>query len=148
MAVRFVLFRSTKYSMLTELNALLERPSPSWFRKPSNQTIHLCATLYRHVKVALMMRIQRRSASYGCGGEDQAAIKHLLRYIAETIEYGITYPRHEGARLELTGFSDSDMAGDVDGWRSTTGSSSSLDRTQFPDNPRSRRLWRYLYPIS
>jgi hypothetical protein len=50
-----------------------------------------------------------------------AMIKHLLRYIAETIEYGIIYPRRGGARLELIGFSDIDLVGDVDGRHSTTG---------------------------
>jgi hypothetical protein len=50
-----------------------------------------------------------------------AAIKHLLRYVAGTIEHGLMYPKRGGGRLELTGYSDSDMAGDVDGRRSTTG---------------------------
>jgi hypothetical protein len=50
-----------------------------------------------------------------------AAIKHLLRYVAGTIEHGLMYPKRGGGRLELTGYSDSDMAGDVDGRRSTAG---------------------------
>jgi hypothetical protein len=50
-----------------------------------------------------------------------AAIKRLLRYVAGTIEHGLVYPKRGGGRLELTGYSDSDMAGDVDGRRSTTG---------------------------
>jgi len=50
-----------------------------------------------------------------------AAIKKLLRYVAGTNGYDIVYPRRRGAGLELTGFSDSDMAGDIDGRKSTTG---------------------------
>ena len=50
-----------------------------------------------------------------------AAVKKLLRYVAGTIGYGIVYPRWREARLELTGFSDNDMAEDVDGRKSTTG---------------------------
>jgi hypothetical protein len=50
-----------------------------------------------------------------------AAVKRLLCYVAGTIGYGIVYPRRSEGRLELTGFRDSDMAGDVDGRKSTTG---------------------------
>ena len=50
-----------------------------------------------------------------------AAVKHLLRYVAGTRDYGFVYPRRSRGELELIGFSDSDMAGDVDGRRSTTG---------------------------
>ncbi|XP_039780743.1 uncharacterized mitochondrial protein AtMg00810-like [Panicum virgatum] len=49
------------------------------------------------------------------------AVKHLLRYVAGTRDYGLVYPRRSIGELELIGFSDSDMAGDVDGRRSTTG---------------------------
>ena len=50
-----------------------------------------------------------------------AAVKHLLRYVAGTRDYGLVYPRRSRGELELIGFSDSDMVGDVDGRRSTTG---------------------------
>ena len=50
-----------------------------------------------------------------------AAVKHLLRYVAGTRDYGLVYPRRSRGELELIGFSDSDMAGDVDGRQSTTG---------------------------
>lgn len=43
------------------------------------------------------------------------AVKHLLRYIVGTCGYGIIYPQRGTATLELSGYSDSDMAGDVDG---------------------------------
>ena len=54
--------------------------------------------------------------------EDHAvAVKRLLRYVAGTIDHGIIYPRRKEKTLELTGFSDSDMAGDVYGRKCITG---------------------------
>jgi hypothetical protein len=50
-----------------------------------------------------------------------AAVKHLLRYVAGTVGYGLIYPRGGAKMLKLLGYSDSDMAGDLDGRRSTTG---------------------------
>jgi hypothetical protein len=50
-----------------------------------------------------------------------AAVKHLLRYVAGMSGHGLIYPRRGTAALELTGYSDSDMAGDIDGRKSTSG---------------------------
>ncbi|WVZ91404.1 hypothetical protein U9M48_037581 [Paspalum notatum var. saurae] len=52
--------------------------------------------------------------------EHMSVVKHLLRYVAGTIHYGLIYNRQEGG-LTLLGYSDSDMAGDVDGRKSTSG---------------------------
>jgi hypothetical protein len=52
--------------------------------------------------------------------EHMAAMKHLLRYVAGTIDYGLAYTRGD-AELQLVGYSDSDMAGDVDDRKSTSG---------------------------
>ncbi len=49
------------------------------------------------------------------------AVKHILRYIAGTLEYGVRYTRGEAGKLRLCGYSDSDMARDVDDCKSTTG---------------------------
>ncbi|WVZ79226.1 hypothetical protein U9M48_026830 [Paspalum notatum var. saurae] len=49
------------------------------------------------------------------------AVKHLLRYVAGTLDYGIVYPRRGERKAELIGYSDSDMGGDVDGRKSTSG---------------------------
>jgi hypothetical protein len=51
--------------------------------------------------------------------EHLAAVKHLLRYIAGTINLGCRYTG-DGDE-ELIGFNDSDMAGDVDDRKSTSG---------------------------
>jgi hypothetical protein len=52
--------------------------------------------------------------------EHYAAVKHLLMYIAGTLDHGCAYSRGKGT-LELTGYSDSDHAGDIDDRKSTTG---------------------------
>ncbi|KAK3147062.1 hypothetical protein QOZ80_3BG0277590 [Eleusine coracana subsp. coracana] len=52
--------------------------------------------------------------------EHMAAIKHLLRYVAGTIDYGLSYSGGD-IELQLVGYSDSDMAGDVDDRKSTSG---------------------------
>ena len=48
-----------------------------------------------------------------------AAVKHLLRYIAGTLNHGLVYRHGDGE--QLVGFSDSDHAGDVDDRKSTSG---------------------------
>ena len=53
--------------------------------------------------------------------EHMAAVKHLLRYIAGTIDYGLLYSKHGNGELHLCGYSDSDLGGDVDDRKSTTG---------------------------
>jgi hypothetical protein len=65
-----------------------------------------------------------------------AVVKRLLRYVQGTTELGSAYPKRGGLWLtvfseappkdvagapELTVFSDADMAGDLDGRRSTSG---------------------------
>lgn len=53
--------------------------------------------------------------------EHMAAVKHILRYIAGTCNLGLWYARRKEQELALIGFSDSDLAGDVDGRKSTSG---------------------------
>lgn len=53
--------------------------------------------------------------------DHQAAVKHVLRYIGRTRHHGVHYARGKGGWLELHGFSDGDMAGDLDTRRSTSG---------------------------
>ena len=63
-----------------------------------------------------------------------AAVKRLLRYVQGSAEMGLIFPKRGGLRLsvfseapprtgeaELVAYSDADMAGDVDGRRSTSG---------------------------
>ena len=48
-------------------------------------------------------------------------MKRLLRYVKGTVDHGIIFPKTNESRLQLTVFSDADMAGDIDGRRSTSG---------------------------
>lgn len=50
-----------------------------------------------------------------------AAAKHLLRYVAGTVGWGCWYGRKQSNIVQLTGYCDSDMGGDVDDRKSTIG---------------------------
>ena len=50
-----------------------------------------------------------------------ATAKRLLRYVKGTVDQGIIFPKTGGSRLQLTVFSDADMAGEIDRRRSTSG---------------------------
>lgn len=52
--------------------------------------------------------------------EHLAALKKILRYLAGTLDYGCFYARMKD-QPRLSGSSDSDMAGDLDTRKSTTG---------------------------
>ena len=54
--------------------------------------------------------------------EHLVAVKRILRYVAGTSGWGVRYSAgKEKTKLELVGYSDSDMAGDVDDYKSTSG---------------------------
>jgi len=53
--------------------------------------------------------------------EHLAAVKRILRYISGTLDYGCHYQRRRKEESLLIDYSDSDMAGDVDTRRSTSG---------------------------
>jgi len=48
-------------------------------------------------------------------------VKRVLRYVAGTQGYGLHYTRQEEEKPKLVGFSDADLAGDVDTRKSTSG---------------------------
>ena len=48
-------------------------------------------------------------------------MKRLLRYVKGTVDQGIIFPKTGESRLQLTVFSDANMAGDIDGQQSTSG---------------------------
>jgi hypothetical protein len=52
--------------------------------------------------------------------EHQQAVKRILRYVEGTTDYGLHYPRCPGAE-HFIGYSDSDLAGDIDTSKSTSG---------------------------
>jgi hypothetical protein len=53
--------------------------------------------------------------------EHLQAVKRILRYVAGTTEFGLHYTRASTA-ARFIGYSDSDLAGDIDTSKSTTGS--------------------------
>ena len=52
--------------------------------------------------------------------EHWEAIKHLFRYLVDTINYGIIYTKSCDS-VECTGFTDADWGGDLDDRKSTLG---------------------------
>ncbi|XP_066365119.1 secreted RxLR effector protein 161-like [Miscanthus floridulus] len=50
-----------------------------------------------------------------------AVVKRLLRYVKGMVDQEIVFPKTGGSGLQLTVFSDADMAGDIDGRRRTSG---------------------------
>jgi hypothetical protein len=52
--------------------------------------------------------------------EHMMAVKRILRYVAGTINYGLHY-RRKTKEVRLIGYSDSDLAGDIDTRKSTSG---------------------------
>jgi hypothetical protein len=53
--------------------------------------------------------------------DHMAAVKRIVRYVAGTCDWGLWFSRGKEKEALLTGFSDSDYAGDVDQRYSTTG---------------------------
>jgi hypothetical protein len=53
--------------------------------------------------------------------EHYVAVKRLLCYVAGTVDYGLMYPRGNGGEISIVGYNDSDMGGDVDDSKSTSG---------------------------
>jgi hypothetical protein len=90
------------------------------------------ATMYRSLVGSLRCLVNTRpDISFAVGyvsrfmekprQEHLAAVKHLLRYIAGTIDYGLVYPKLTKGDSRLIGYSDSDLGGDVDERKSTAG---------------------------
>jgi hypothetical protein len=49
------------------------------------------------------------------------AVKQILRFVARTSDVGVFYPKGSGDRAELQGYSDNDLAGDLNSRKSITG---------------------------
>jgi hypothetical protein len=52
--------------------------------------------------------------------DHKLALKRVPRYLSMTTGYGLQYMRGKGS-LKLVGYSDSDLAGDIDDRHNTTG---------------------------
>jgi hypothetical protein len=88
------------------------------------------ATKYRSIVGSLRYLVNSRpDLAYSVGyisrfmenptTEHMVAVKRVLRYIAGTLHFGCYYQRKKDA--QLIGYSDSDLAGDIDTRKSTTG---------------------------
>jgi len=88
------------------------------------------ATKYRSIVGSLRYLVNSRpDLAYSVGyisrfmenptTEHMVAVKRVLRYVAGTLHFGCHYQRKKGAHL--IGYSDSDLAGDIDTRKSTTG---------------------------
>jgi hypothetical protein len=53
--------------------------------------------------------------------EHLLAVKHVLRFVARTYDVGLFYPMKKGDSVEMTGYTDHDLAGDLDSRKSTIG---------------------------
>ncbi|XP_066316492.1 secreted RxLR effector protein 161-like [Miscanthus floridulus] len=95
-------------------------------------TVKVDATLYRSIIGGLCYLVHTRpDIAFAMGHvsrfmedprEDHwATVKRLLHYIKGTVDQEIVFPKTSGSRLQLTVFSDADIAGDIDGRRSTSG---------------------------
>jgi hypothetical protein len=89
------------------------------------------ATMYRSIVGSLRYLVHTRpdiSFSVGMASrfmeapttEHLSMVKHLLRYIAGTLNIGCRYSTSAGV-AELVGYSDADLAGDLDDRKSTSG---------------------------
>jgi hypothetical protein len=87
--------------------------------------------LYRNIVGSLRYLVQTRpDISFAIGmvsrfmeaptTEHMSAVKHLLRYVAGTMDIGCSYTSAPGG-AHLIGYSDADLAGDIDDRKSTAG---------------------------
>jgi hypothetical protein len=72
--------------------------------------------------------------------EQMVAVKHLLRYISGSLDYGLYYHRGSGGTPGVLGYSDSDMAGDIDDSKSTSGMLFFLDNNHATWNSQKQRI--------
>ena len=97
----------------------------------ASTVVKVDATLYRRIVGSLCYLVHMRPDIVFAVGyvsrfmedprEDHwAAVKRLLCYVKGTVDQRIVFPKIGRSRLQLTVFSDVDMAGDIDGRWSTS----------------------------
>ncbi|XP_066324526.1 uncharacterized mitochondrial protein AtMg00810-like [Miscanthus floridulus] len=132
-----MLGQSAYASKLLERSGMAEckpcvTPVEEWLKlTKASAAAKLDATLYRSIVGGLRYLVHIRPyITFAVGyvsrfiedpREDHwATVKLLLRYVKGMVDQGIVFPKTSGSGLYLTVFSDADMAGDIDGRRSTS----------------------------
>jgi hypothetical protein len=108
------------------------------------------ATKYRSLVGSLRYLIHTRpDLAYAVGyvsrcmedpHEHLAAVKHILRFVAGPSELGVFYPMKKEGEAELIGYTDSDLAGDLDDQKSTSGIIFFLGRSLLAGSPPNKGL--------
>ena len=109
-------------------------PMEAWLQlRKADTTTTVNATNYHNIVGSLRYLVNTRpDFAYSVGYVSRfmeapreahlVAVKRILRYVAGTKSWGVRYcAGKEKKKLELVGYSDSDMAGDVDDHKSTSG---------------------------
>lgn len=97
-----------------------------------NNSPPIDATLYRSIIGSLRYLVNTRpDLAYSVGfvsnymkapiTAHMAAVKQILRYVKDTINYGCYYTHKKDSGLKLIGYSDSDFACDINDRKSITG---------------------------
>jgi hypothetical protein len=117
---------------MTECNPCKIPMEPKLKLSKESRSALVDATHYRSIVGSLRYLVNTRpDITYAVGyvsrfmqephSDHLAAVKHILRYVVGTWSCGLFYPRNRGDNPMLVGYSDSDLAGDIDGRKSTTG---------------------------
>jgi hypothetical protein len=85
------------------------------------ETSHCCLSSYHNLQVSRLCYIICCLSSYHDLQSILASHKHLLRYVAGTIDFCLLYKLDPHVPNLFRTFSDADLAGNVDTGRSTTG---------------------------
>jgi hypothetical protein len=97
-----------------------------------SSTLEVNPTEYRRIIGGLQYLIHTRpDLTYSVGffsrfmekphEEHLATVKRILRYATGKSGYGLHYARRDGTPVKLVGYSDTDLAGDIDQRKSTSG---------------------------
>jgi hypothetical protein len=73
-------------------------------------------------------------------------VRKIFRYITRTFQYGLRYGRRTGT-IRLVGYCDSDLAGDIDTRKSTTGALFFLSKSLVMWHPTPKQGWSVLTKI-
>jgi hypothetical protein len=115
---------------LTDCNPALTPMKERLKLRRDSTTEEVDATQYRHLVGSLCYLAHTRpDLAFSIGyvsrfrqrptTEHQQVVKRIIRYVVETLDHGIYYPRCPG-EAHLVGYSDSDHTGDIDTSKSTS----------------------------